>query len=338
MLRACMAGAVAGIVVALSIPREYSVTVLISPESGRSVTTGLSNAASMLGLSDFSQSGDVDAMNIMLFPEILDSDPFALELYAMTVTPDDAEPLPLNRYIASRRMPWWQMLMQLPGRAVRGVTVLLRGENEEEDQTVNPFRLTAEQTSRLKALKESMTAVVDKKSGVTTITVTMQDAVVAATVADSVVRKLQEYISAYRTKKAVADCEYLEALYNQRRDEYYAAQQRYADYADGNKSLYTRRSMVEGERLQNDMNQAYQVYSQVASQLQMARARIQEAKPVFAVVNPATVPVKASAPRRVMIVVLCVLLSFAVAAVWVLCGERWWRELHSAVQRAGEED
>lgn len=46
-----------------------------------------------------------------------------------------------------------------------------------------------------------MEANVDKKTGVTTITVTMQDAEVAATVADSVVVKLQDYVTAYRTKK-----------------------------------------------------------------------------------------------------------------------------------------
>ena len=38
---------------------------------------------------------------------------------------------------------------------------------------------------------------------------------------------------------------------------------------------------AEQERLQNDMSFAYQVYSQVASQLQVARAKVQEEKPVF---------------------------------------------------------
>ena len=42
--------------------------------------------------------------------------------------------------------------------------------------------------------------------------------------------------------------------------------------------------------MQNDMSLAYQVYSQVAGQLQVARAKIQEEKPVFAVLEPAVVP------------------------------------------------
>ena len=42
------------------------------------------------------------------------------------------------------------------------------------------------------------------------------------------------------------------------------------------------------------MSLAYQVYSQVASQLQVARAKVQEEKPVFAVVEPAVVPLNPS--------------------------------------------
>lgn len=55
---------------------------------------------------------------------------------------------------------------------------------------------------------------------------------------------------------------------------------------------------AEQERLQNDMSLAYQVYSQVANQLQVARAKVQEEKPVFAVVEPAVVPLEPSGPVK----------------------------------------
>ena len=58
---------------------------------------------------------------------------------------------------------------------------------------------------------------------------------------------------------------------------------------------------TEQERLQNDMNLAYQVYSQVANQLQVARAKVQEEKPVFAVVEPAVVPLFPSGMGKYML-------------------------------------
>lgn len=332
IITAGLIGLVIGLVVAISIPKRYSVTVTLAPESRKSSSLSLSAAASMLGLGDLaSQTTDYDALHILLFPDILDSDPFALELYDMPVTTKDGEQMPLNEYMGTQRRPWWSWVMGLPFRAVGGVVSLFKSDEEEaEDKPVDPFRLTKEQAGSLKAIKGSISAIVDKKTGVTTITTTMQDAVVAATVADSVLTKLQSYITEYRTKKSTTYYNYLENIYNKRKQEYYDAQQRYANYVDENRNLYTRRSMVEGERLQNEMNLAYQIYNQMASQLQVANAKIQEAKPVFAVVNPATVPTKASAPRKMMIMAGFIFLACAGAAAWVLFGESIWAELRKS--------
>ena len=332
LLKVCGIGIVAGLVIAFSIPKEYSVTVTLSPESGKTDKSGLADAAAMFGIGGLAGGSDADALNITLFPDILSSNPFALELYSMPVKVEmDDEPveMPLNEYMKEQRLPWWGWLMGLPGKAIGGVLSLLKEEEEETGTGLNPFRLTKEETEKLEAIKKSMSASVDKKTGITTITVTMQDPVVTATVADSVVAKLQDYITAYRTKKATEDCAYWEKLYKDRQREYYEAQQRYAAYADENKSLYTQRSKVEGERLQNDMNLAYQVYNQMAQQLQLARGKIQEAKPVFAVVNPATVPVKAAAPKKAVVLIGCVFLAFCAAVGWILFGEEIWKKLKS---------
>ena len=155
----------------------------------------------------------------------------------------------------------------------------------------------------------------------------MQDAEVAATVADSVVVKLQDYVTAYRTKKAAGDCAYWEKLYKEKQQEYYEAQQKYANYMDENKSLFTQRSKIEGERLQNEMNLAFQIYNQMATQLQMAQGKLQEAKPVFAVVQPATVPLRPSAPRKMVILIGCLFLAFVGTAGWILFGEDIWKKL-----------
>ena len=325
ILTAAAAGAAVGLAAALSIPNEYSVTVTLAPESGRPSSGGLAGAATVLGLGPAAQSAEADALNITLFPEILASDPFALGLYTMEVTTDRGRVMPLSEYVSRRRRPWWSRIASAPAKAAEWIKSQLTGRPAapHDDLTVgNPFRLTVGQTERMRAIKGSMSASADKKSGVTSITVRMQDPLVAATVADSVVARLQACITGYRTKKAVDDYACIESLCRERQAEYYAAQQRYAAYADGNASLYTRRSMVEGERLQNDMNQAYQIYTQVASQLQTARARIQEAKPVFAVVNPATVPVRASSPRRARIVLAFAAAAAAAAAAWVLLENR----------------
>ena len=145
----------------------------------------------------------------------------------------------------------------------------------------------------------------------------------AATVADSVVRKLQEYITNYRTSKAKEDCIYLEKLFKERQQEYYTAQKKYASYVDSHDNVILQSVRAEQERLQNDMALAYLVYSQVATQVQMARAKVQEEKPVFAVVEPAVVPLKPSGKGVLIYASIFIFLSVVGTIGWQLFGKEF---------------
>ena len=68
----------------------------------------------------------------------------------------------------------------------------------------------------------------------------------------------------------------MEKLFKERQREYYTAQKKYANYVDTHDNLVLQSVRTEQERLQNDMSLAYQIYSQVANQLQVARAKVQE--------------------------------------------------------------
>lgn len=116
-------------------------------------------------------------------------------------------------------------------------------------------------------------------------------------------------------------------MFKERREEYYAAQKKYAEYVDTHDNLILLSVRAEQERLQNDMSLAYQVYSQVANQFQVAQAKVQEEKPVFAVVEPAVVPQQSSGTSRKMYVIVFVFLSVATVIGWKLFGEEFWDKL-----------
>ena len=92
---------------------------------------------------------------------------------------------------------------------------------------------------------------------------------------------------------------------------------------DQNQNVVLRSVRTEQERLQNEMNLAYNVYSQTAQQLQMAKAKVQENTPVYAVLQPATVPLKASKPSKMAILVGFVFLAAVASAGWALFGREW---------------
>ena len=240
----------------------------------------------------------------------------------------------LVAYLDEQSAPWWSYILRAPGMAVGGIKSLLGGDKEElpaDSLAGGSIELSEEEAGKLQSLRQSVLADVDKKTAITTLTVTLQDPKVTATVADSVVSKLQQYIIAYRTRKAKEDCRYLEQLYRERQAEYYEAQQRYAKYVDANSNVVFQSTLAERERLQNDMSLAYQVYSQVAQQLQVARAKVQEEKPVFAVVEPAVVPREPSGTSRKVIVLGWIFLAVAGVAAWELLGKDYWQKFRSAL-------
>ena len=199
-------------------------------------------------------------------------------------------------------------------------------EEDDESESLNganqgTIELSKKESKKIETLKKMISASVDKKTSITSITVTLQNPRVTAVVADSVVKKLQEYIINYRTFKAKEDCLYLEKLFKERQQEYYVAQRKYANYMDSHDDIILQSARAEQERLQNDMSLAYQVYSQVAGQLQVARAKVQEEKPVFAVVEPAVVPLKTSGTSKKVYVLIFICLSVGIAILGKLFGE-----------------
>lgn len=332
LYKAAGVGVVLGIIIALSIPKQYTVTVTLSPEMGGDKTTGglASLASSFLGGSATSSSSD--ALNVTLAPDIVASTPFILELFNTRVqTLDGKLDTTLVAYLDKQKSPWWEYIIKVPSLAIGVIKSFFAEKAEGISTEINPFQLTKKESDKVEGLRKVLTAEVNKKTAMTTISVTLQDPKVTAIVADSVVTKLQQYIIDYRIKKAKEDCAYLEELYHERQQEYYEAQSKYAHYFDTNRNIAFQSIRAEQERLQNDMNLAYQVYSQVAQQLQVARAKIQEEKPVFAVVEPATVPLLPSSTSKKVIFVGIIFLVVCGTGAWKLLGQDCWQKLKSKI-------
>lgn len=328
LYKAAGVGLILGIIIALSIPKKYTVNVTLSPEMGNDAkaTSGLASLASSF-LGGGAISGGADALNAALSTDIVASTPFILELFNIPVQTLDGETdTTLTAYLDMESSPWWSYILKAPGMAIGGIKNLFT-EKTDTISVLNPFQLTEDEAGKVKNLRQTILADVDKKTAITTISVTLQDPMVTAIVADSVVNKLQAYIISYRVAKAKEDCAYLERLYRDRQKEYYTAQEKYARYVDANKNVVLQSVRTEQERLQNDMNLAFQVYSQVAQQLELARAKIQEAKPVFAIVEPATVPLQSSGTSRKVIVLGIIFLAVCGTGGWKLIRRPYWEKL-----------
>ena len=324
ILKCCGWAVLVGLVIAFSIPKEYTATATIAPEmsDGKS-GGGLSSLAAMAGI-NMSVSTGADAIYPDLYPDIVSSTPFITGLFNVLVKDLKGEiDTTLYCYLDEHQcVPWWSAVASAPFKALGWVISFFKEEDAGNKTKLDPFHLTKEEAGIVKALSQRINVSVDKKTGLTTLSVTMQDARIAACLTDTVMTKLQNYVTEYRTNKARKDFQFQQTLFDRKKKEYEKAQEEYAKFADANKNIILLSYRAEQERLENEMRLAYQVYTSVAQQLQVAEAKVQEITPVYTVVEPATIPIRASKPSKPMILVGIIFLTVVGCMGWVLFGSK----------------
>ena len=331
---------VIGIVSALTMTRQYNVTMTLAPEVTNRANNNLSSITSMLGLNGVSLNPGTDAMSITLFPEICQSTPFLAALLDV----------PLSSYVSEKQQEEGVKPMHTTvykhfsgeDREKKGLSKWLSSLKKEKDEkpytgVVDATELPRKQANVVKALGKSISANVDKKSGITTISLTMDDRMMAKQLADTVCTRLQEYVTEYRTKKAEADYEYYVALAKEAREIQIKAQAAYARSVDYDRSVILQSKNSEKERLRADANLASDIYSQMAQQRELARAKIQEEKPVYAVVQPATLPQQPinSRAKRVLI---WGFVGLFLSLAWYGFGEEFFKKIRADVKEKMDEE
>ena len=275
-------------------------------------------------------NNSIDAISVEMFPDVVHSTPFIVELFELPVTferKDSVITVSLVEYMKEyQKSPWWSHVIGAPFKLL-GYVMSLGKEKEDVSDPLDPTNLPKDERKIVKFFAENLIVNVDKKTGKTQMSLILQDPKVVAEVMEAVTENLQKYMSDYRTSKARQDVENLEVICSQRKADYYLAQQAYAQYVDGNKSVVRQSAQAELERLQQEMNLAYQVYSQVATQLEGARIQEQQAKPVFVIIDPIAVPLSRTAPSKSKILVIFTFLAGCISAAWILFGEDYWKKL-----------
>lgn len=324
----CIFG-VLGIAVALIQKRTWQVSVTLAPEVQQRGGSSLGGIASMLGMGSMSLGSGADALGMSMFPDICNSTPFLTGLYNVELTPYVskkqelegvvAKPTTLLEHMLGEDKPkgWFTELMEswFPVDSA-----LL-----EDESVVNISKLTSKQISVVMALSQQISAEVDKKTGVTTVSVILDDPLMATQLADSVCAHLTKYVFEYRTQKERENLDYYNKMCEEAKEKMIAAQEAYGRSVDYNRNVQLISMSAEKTRLENEAQIASQLYSQMMQQRELTRAKLQEAKPVFAVVEPATFPIKPMQSRKNTVLIIA-FLGFALSAAWFVIGKEYYEQ------------
>lgn len=303
---------VIGFLLALDIPKKYKTVVVLAPESSETdLASAASSITSMLGIS--MGANGVDAIYPELYPDIINTIPFSVEMLNIQVcTIDSLYQGSLYNYLAyHQKSPWWK-------RIKYKIKAKLTKSGGALPDVLNAYNLNKRQMKLIESLHGDLTCEVDVKTSVITLTSKMQDKLVACTVADSLCWKLQEYVTAYKTNKTRAELASITRMFNEAKDEYLKAQLAYSQFVDKNVNLTRESSKAEAVRLENEMNIAFGIYQELANHMSMTRAKVLEQTPAFTVLEPARLAEWHYTPKKSVHALLFAFIGGIAACVWLL--------------------
>ncbi|MDY5542341.1 MAG: chain-length determining protein [Bacteroidaceae bacterium] len=291
-------------------PRYYDTTVVLAPEiGGQNTGGGLASIASSFGV-DIGSIQSEDAIYPTIYPDLFDSKDFIVGLFDIRVKTMDGEvDTTLYQYMHKyeKKNP-----VTRPFNLALGYIKNLFEDNKGAQgnaNTVDPSRLTRRQEVICAKIKKNISCDVDIKTDIITIKVTAKDALVSATLADSVSSRLQQFITDYRTSKARRDLDYYQKLTDEAKASYDAATEAYSRYCDQHSNIILQAAISERDKLENEMSMCLSAYTAMNTQLQACKAKVQERTPAFTILQSASVPNKPAGPKRMIFVAAMLVLA-----------------------------
>lgn len=289
----------------LGFPRYYSTEIKLAPElGGSSMVSTLGSLASSLGF-DLNELESNDAITPLLYPDLMEDNGFVTSLFNVKVTSKDGSiNTTYHDYLQKYQKP---IIWLVP---IDWVKNLFKKEGEKGAAGgSDPYFLSKKEDEIAKIIRGKINISFDKKTAVICISVQDQDALICKTIGDSVKTRLQDFITEYRTNKARIDYDYYLKLTMEAKQDYERARQEYGRTADANSSVALKSVELKLEDMENDLQLRFNSYSAVNSQMQVAKAKVQECTPAFTVIKGASVPVKPSGPKRMFFVLAMLFLT-----------------------------
>jgi len=331
--------AVAGLFIALVTPKEYTAkTILVTRTESRTAGGNLSGLAAMVGISLGSNSEAGNELTPVDYPDFIKSLSFQKELmYAPLEWNRFSKPVSLFEYYSEHYKPgFFEVLKKytigLPGTIIgwfKKPVAQPVGKASSENETGVVYLSGAELGVR-GILTKKIKLTLNPTNNFITLEARAPEGKAAAQAALKARGLLQEKVTQLKIQKAKENLAFTQKLYDDKKVEFMAAQDKLAEFRDRNNDLWTEKARTEDDRLFSEYQIAFSVYSELAKQLENAKIRVKEDTPIFSVVEEPVVPLSQSKPKTARILLIWIFLGGVVGPVWVMgqriveeAGKRW---------------
>ena len=311
IIRITMISIVVGLVIALGSKVEYLSYCKLMPESQEGLQPDMGGLGNLVGLAGINLNmNDKNALTPDTYPQIASSVPFLLKIWDEPINFEKQDTI-TTPYIFFKDIDrpsfigyFYQYTIGLPFQILKWSSNNSKETTEFNDIIKNKIiKLSKFDSKLLEKFKSRISVSVDPKSGIITISSEMPDAQASAEIVSNSLELLTEYIIDYKISKAQENLDFIQARYNESKEEFNNSQERLALFNDRNLNVVTSVAQTEQQRLQNEYNIAFEIFKGLATQLEQAKIKVKEETPVFIVLEPVQKPVKKSKPKRLYLLI-----------------------------------
>jgi capsular polysaccharide biosynthesis protein len=231
----------------------------------------------------------------------------------------------------------WNYTIALPFTLWDGIKSTFSDANSERPEIdfsqFSEFDVPKELDSRIKRVANTVGQLItisrEPQTGFVSIGVSLSDPEASTEMVLLIRSLLQEYVTDYRTEKAMNNLEFIEEQYEEAKQMFQVRQDSLAAFQDRNLNLNLQSVAVVEQRLQSEYELAFSLYNTLARRLQEAKIQVQEETPVFRVHEPAVIPSSPSEPDALRILGGAIFVGLFIG-ITVIYLRRWllhfWQE------------
>ncbi|WP_162417014.1 Wzz/FepE/Etk N-terminal domain-containing protein [Cyclobacterium roseum] len=310
---------VIGLLVALLSQKEYTASSTFVPQTAESGKNGssLSGLASLAGINLGGVSGGSEIPPI-LYPKLVSSVPFRKMLLDAEISlPGSNEKVTYKKYYTQIYSPGIlgivkEYTLGLPGKLIK----VFRNDSPITDSSASDQNLmivSKEDYDLFKRLEGQLEVKSNDKEGFTSISFIMPDPKMAAQMAKFTESLLQKEVIAYKIQNAREQLKFTESQFEEKKEEFQKIQAELSNFRDRNQNIVSASVNNELQRLEAEYNFAFNIYTELAKQLEQAKLQVSKDTPVFSIIEPVTVPAEKSAPKRPLILIVFTFVGLVVA-------------------------
>ncbi|MBE7660893.1 Wzz/FepE/Etk N-terminal domain-containing protein [Tenacibaculum finnmarkense] len=331
IIRFTVVFALIGLFIAVFTAKEYTASTTLVPQTSSSKPGGaLGGLAAMAGI-NLGSGGSTESISPHLYPKITQSILFKKELLNVPLKFSylEKEVTYQEYYLKYQKTNVLSFIKQytigLPAKFIG----LFKSKKEVIVKEVAKdaiYRVSLEEIALFKSLGNQLSLDINPKEGYVKIAFSMPEALPAAQMTKKVKELLQKSITDFKVQKTKEEYIFIEERYKELKKDFENKQATLASFRDRNQGLITSRSKSRIESLQSEYNLAATIYYELAKQLETQKIKLKENTPVFTVLEPVSVPVIKSKPRRGMIFIIWLFLGI-IAGMGFVFGKDWLKKL-----------